>query len=51
MSLLEPSERICQLTWSKAKALIHFERKNKKKKTIKKESDGPQEAIFIGIND
>ena len=51
MSLLEPSERICQLTWSKTKALIHFERKNKKKKTIKKESDGPQEAIFIGIND
>lgn len=53
-SLLLDSEELCQKIWKKTKAMFKFDKSNKKKKKNKNNNDkgdGPQEAIFIGIND
>lgn len=53
LCLLEPSEAICELTWNRTKSAIkiNVNKKKKGKKQNRNVSDGPQEAIFIGIND
>ena len=53
--LLLPLEKIFALTFNKIKVNIQESRakksSSKKKKDSKNNDDGPQEAIFVGIND